>query len=66
VKSTVSKEFLLYFDSDIDIRLSLESREEFLDLIKLQFPRFAPSKHLKVFGVPEDTLKSYKSLYVSR
>ena len=61
IKSTVSKELLLYFDSDFDLRLIFETREDFLDLLKLRFAKFCPKKHLKVYGIPEESLKKYKA-----
>ena len=37
IKSTLSKELLLYFDTDFDMRLIFETRDEMLDLLKLRF-----------------------------
>jgi hypothetical protein len=61
IKSTVSRELLLYFDSDSDMRLIFESRDEMLNLMKLRFAKFCPKKHLRVYGVPEESLKKYKA-----
>lgn len=61
VKSMLSKELLLYFDSDFDMRLVFESRDEMLNLLKLRFAKFCPKKHLKVYGIPEESLKKYKA-----
>jgi hypothetical protein len=61
VKSTLSKELLLYFDSDFDMRLIFDSRDELLDLLKLRFAKFCPKKHLKVYGIPEESLKKFKA-----
>jgi hypothetical protein len=61
IKSTLSKEILLYFDTDFDMRLTMETRDEMLDLLKLRFAKFCPKKHLKVYGIPEESLKKYKA-----
>lgn len=61
IKSTMSKELLLYFDTDFDMRLICETRDEMLDLLKLRFAKFCPKKHLKVYGIPEESLKKYKA-----
>jgi hypothetical protein len=61
IKSTLSNEVLLYFDTDFDIRMICETRDEMLDLLKLRFAKFCPKKHLKVYGIPEESLKKYKA-----
>lgn len=61
IKSSLSKEILLYFDDDFDMRLNFESRDEMLDLLKLRFAKLCPKKHLRVYGIPEESLKKYKA-----
>lgn len=68
VKSTKSNEILLYFTDETDLRLILtkDDKDEFLDMLKLRFASLCPKVNLKVFGVPSDSLKEYKSLNVSK
>ena len=64
VKSTKSNEFLLVFKvqgETVDLRVSSEDRDELLDFTKLRFANLAPTKGLKVFGVPESSLKNFKN-----
>ena len=64
VKSTKSNEFLLVFkvkDENVDLRVSSDEREDILDFTKLRFAFLAPTRGLKVFGVPESSLKNFKS-----
>jgi hypothetical protein len=42
------------------MRLSFDLREEFMDFLKLRFTSFCPNVRLKIFGIPEETLKDYK------
>jgi hypothetical protein len=39
----------------------LKGKDEFIDYLKLRFANFCPNIHLKVYGVPEDNLKQYRS-----
>ena len=68
VKSTKSNEILLYFTDETDMRLILDTNDkvEFLDMLKLRFASLCPKVNLKVFGVPTDSLKEYRSLNVSK
>jgi hypothetical protein len=43
------------------MRLNFESRDEMLDLLKLRFAKLCPKKHLRVYGIPEESLKKYKA-----
>ena len=61
IKSTVSNELLLYFDSDYDVRVRFEEREQMLSFLKMRFANLCPNKHLKVYGIPEDRLNKYKA-----
>jgi hypothetical protein len=61
IKSTVSEELLLYFESGYDLRVIFEDREEMLSYVQMRFANLSPNKALQVFGVPEQTLKKYKS-----
>ena len=59
MKSKVSNEVLLYFTDESDIRLQLSEndKELFLQMLKLRFANLCPKVNLKVFGVPEESLK---------
>lgn len=62
IKSTTAREVLLYFISDFDFRIIMDDRENFLDLLKLRFVHFCPTRNLRVYGIPKDSLKEYKAL----
>ena len=68
MKSTKSNEILLYFTDETDMRLILDPNDkvEFLDMLKLRFASLCPKVNLKVFGVPTESLKEYRSLNVSK
>ena len=57
-------EILLYFTDETDIRLQLEAHDKdlFLEFLKLRFANLCPKVNLKVFGVPEESLKQYRSM----
>ena len=59
-----SLEILLYFTDETDIRLQLEANDKdlFLEFLKLRFANLCPKVNLKVFGVPEESLKQYRSM----
>lgn len=59
VKSMASLEILLYFTDETDIRLQTDAadKELFLQMLKLRFANLCPKVNLKVFGVPEESLK---------
>ena len=57
----LSKEILLYFEQQFDIRLILETREDIIALINLRFAKLSPTKHLRVYGVSEENLYKYKA-----
>ena len=61
VKSLSSNEMLLYFQQGFDLRLVFDTREDFLNLVKLRFAAFSPAITLKVYGVPQNNLKEFKS-----
>ena len=64
IRSSSSGELLLYFRDDSDLRLIIsddDEREEFFDLIIMRFSANAPNQHLRLFEVPEPSLKTYKS-----
>jgi len=52
----------LYFNGEYDLRLITDERDNFLDLLKLRFAHFCPSSTLKVYGIPKESLKEYKSM----
>jgi tRNA A-37 threonylcarbamoyl transferase component Bud32 len=62
VKSLSSMETLLYFVNENDVRIITEEREDFLNLVKYRFPLLCPNRGLKVYGVPKDNLKEFKSM----
>ena len=68
ILSNTTHEVLLYFTDETDIRLILDAndKEMFLQLLKLRFANLCPKVNLKVFGVPSDNLKEYKSMNVNR
>ena len=59
-----SLEILLYFTDETDIRLQLSANDKdlFLQMLKLRFANLCPKVNLKVFGVPEESLKQYRSM----
>ena len=60
-------ELLLYFVNDTDLRLECVDNEyEFLELLKLRFANVCPERNLKVFGVPNDSLREYRALNTAR
>lgn len=46
--------------------MSFDAKDEFMDLVKLRFTSICPTRHLKVYGVPKDSLKEYKSTNAKR
>ena len=65
VRSLKSAEILLYFTNESDLRLIIEdedSREEFCDTVLMRFAALCPAVHLKLFGVPDESLKKYKAV----
>lgn len=64
IRSLKSCEVLLYFADDSDYRLVIPNRDhldEFFDTINMRFPALCPNVRLKLFGVPDESLKKYKS-----
>lgn len=51
VKSMMSKEFVLQFDAGESLRVTLEDREDLLDLLKMRFINICPKKGLKFYGI---------------
>ena len=51
---------VLDFTDGVNMRLAFEQREEFIDFLKLRYTSFCPNVRLKIFGIPEDSLKDYK------
>ena len=60
IKSMTSKEVLLYFNDELDMRLISEERDAFLTELKKTFAHFCPTRTLKVYGIPKESLKEYK------
>jgi len=44
IKSMHSKEFILQFDDTGDLRLTLEDREDLVNLVKMRFANLQPKK----------------------
>jgi hypothetical protein len=56
-----SNEIVLEFHFDeLNMRLSLDDREEFLGLLKLRYSNLCPNIRLRIFGIPEVSLKEYR------
>jgi hypothetical protein len=53
------KEIIVYFREGFDFRLSLDNSEELFSMMKLRFAVLNPKTTLKVYGVPESSLKNY-------
>ena len=58
-KATSSTEFILHSPDKFDLRIQCDRREAFLDLLKLRFAHMKPEVTLKVFGIPQPTLREY-------
>ena len=43
------------------MRLVFDKRDEFVQLLLLRFTTFCPTVHLKIYGIPKQSLKEYKS-----
>jgi hypothetical protein len=56
---TKSKEMLLFFREGYDFRLTFDGLEEFQNLIKLRFTSLSPKVTLKVYGVPQASLRDF-------
>jgi hypothetical protein len=54
-----SKEIIIYFREGFDFRLSFDQTEDFLNMLKLRYASLSPKTTLKVYGVPNNTLKDY-------
>lgn len=61
VKARMSKEFVLCFTNNVDLRLTIEDREDLLQLVGLRFANLCPNQGLKVFGVPSANLKEFRN-----
>ena len=64
IRSSSSGELLLYFRDDSDLRLIIpndDERDEFFDLINMRFSANCPNQHLRLYEVPEPSLKLYKT-----
>ena len=61
MKALQSNEILLQFAAGLDVRLILDEKEDFLNLVKMMFPKFNPKDTLKVYGIPGTSLKAYKN-----
>jgi hypothetical protein len=58
-KAAGSTEFILHSPDKFDLRIQCDRREAFLDLLKLRFAHMKPEVTLKVFGIPQPTLREY-------
>ena len=53
IKCAKSDEILLYFNGHFTYRLLVPQYEEFLELVKIQFPQYCPTTSLKVFVIDD-------------
>jgi len=60
IKSLQSPEILLQFIG-FDFRLIFDTSEDFCNLLKMRFVVMCPQKTLFVFGVPNSSLKDFRS-----
>ena len=51
IKSTTSKEFILYDTAGKDNRLSFNERDQFLDFLRMRFASLEKTRTLKVYGI---------------
>ena len=58
-KAQGSMEFILHSPDKFDLRISCDRRDAFLDLLKLRFAHMKPEVTLKVYGVPQPSLRDY-------
>ena len=58
-KAPGSFEFILHAPDKFDLRICCDRRDAFLDLLKLRFAHMRPDITLKVFGVPQPSLREY-------
>jgi len=61
VKSMMSYEFILQFSDGIDLRLTLEDREDLMILLKMRFVNVCPDIGLKLYGIKASHLKEFKN-----
>lgn len=54
-----SREIITYFREGFDFRLSFDQTEDFLNMLKLRYASLSPKTTLKVYGVPNSSLKDY-------
>ena len=61
VKSTLAtgKEIVIYFREGFDFRLSFDSIDDFMNMLKLRFASLSPVTTLKIYGVPNNHLKDF-------
>lgn len=59
IKSIVSNEFILNFDDCESLRIVMDEREDFLFLAKMRFSNLCPKKGLRIYGMPNVSLKEY-------
>ena len=62
IQSMHSKEFLLQFSEGIDLRIGgVEDREQMLGMMKDIFKKENPNQGCRFYGIPNPTLKEFKS-----
>lgn len=61
IKAELSNEILIYFAGHYDLRLILDDRDSFLDLLLMRFPIFCPKIRMKYFIISgKESLNEYK------
>ena len=63
IKSLESNEFIMNFTNvqeKIDVRLVMQSRDDMLTMLQMRFINLNPMPTLKIYGVPNKSLKDFK------
>ena len=59
IKSLKSNQFVIKFDSNNDLRLQNEDRDDLIFFILNRFANQCPDLNMKVYGIPKPDLSSY-------
>ena len=65
IKSMMSKDFILHNNEGEDLRLTLDDREDLIMMINMRFANINPNVCLKIYGIPQPSLKEFKTFYKS-
>ena len=64
IKSTSSTQILLYLKNETDCRVDFENEDDqemYFNTIIMNYTKLCPKVHLKVYGVPDQSLTKYKA-----